>query len=253
MAGRLLVGTSGWSYDDWVGRLYPEGLGRTDWLRFYATRFCAVEVNVSFYRLPFLGMVRGWSTKVPHGFAFAAKGSRVVTHRLRLVDAQEQVARFHERMRELKGLEVVLWQLPPSLRRDERLLDRFLDILPPSPRRAVEFRHPSWWEGTGVGETLTAHHAAFCGVSHPRLPPDMPDTADFVYVRFHGLGARLYDHDYSEGELLPWVDAVCEVVASGRDAYVFFNNDSLAHAVKNACTFRRLVETRLGTDSNPRP
>ncbi len=241
MTGRLLIGTSGWSYDDWVGRFYPEGMARREWLSFYATRFPAVEVNASFYRLPFQNMVAGWSAKVPEGFVFAVKGSRVVTHRLRLREVEREVLRFHERMKGLKGLEVVLWQLPPSLKRDEALVDRFLEVLPPGPRRVIEFRHPSWWESEGVLEVLRRHRTAFCGVSHPRLPADIPDTADFAYVRFHGLGPRLYDYDYSMEELRPWVEAIARILASGRDAYVFFNNDYHANAVQNANSFRDAV------------
>jgi len=245
MKGRLLVGTSGWSYDDWVGLVYPEGLERTQWLAYYATRFSAVEINVSFYRLPFEGMVRGWSQRAPEGFVFAAKGSRLVTHRMRL-RAPDQVARFYERMQQLKGLEVVLWQLPPSLRCDLALLDEFLSALPPAPRCAVEFRHRSWWESEETANILCRHNAAFCGVSHPRLPPSFPFTADFCYVRFHGLGQRLYDYDYSKEEMAPVAGRVAEAIASGRDAYVFFNNDYHANAVKNAEVFNELVRQAVG-------
>lgn len=244
MSGRLFVGTSGWSYDDWVGRFYPEGLVRREWLSHYAGHFAAAELNVTFYRLPFRNMVAGWSRKVPEGFVFAAKGSRAVTHRLRLREAAGEVARFHERMRDLRGLAVVVWQLPPSLRCDAALLDEFLACLPPAPRRVVEFRHPSWWDDDATIRTLKKHNAAFCGVSHPRLPATMPDTANFAYIRFHGLGRKLYDYDYSEDELRPWAEVVSRVLASGRDAFVFFNNDFNANAVRNAQTFQALV--RLG-------
>lgn len=245
MAGRLLVGTSGWAYDDWVGRFYPDGMDRREWLAYYAAHFAAVELNVTFYRLPFRNMVAGWSRKVPEGFAFAAKGSRTVTHRLRLRGIEDEVARFHERLRDLRGLEVILWQLPPSLRSDAGLLDAFLAVLPPSPRRVVEFRHPSWWEDGETVRVLRRHRAAFCGVSHPRLPTSMPDVADFAYVRFHGLGQRLYDYNYSDEEFQTWADTVARFLGSGRDAYVFFNNDVCAKAVQNAHAFTRMVRNRL--------
>lgn len=241
MLGRLLVGTSGWAYDDWVGRFYPLGLDRNHWLSHYAKEFSCVELNVTFYRLPFANMIVGWSRKVPDEFVFIAKGSRVVTHRLRLRNAKDEVEKFEERLKDLKGLEVILWQLPPSLRADPDLLSEFISILPTKFRFVIEFRHVSWWENSRVAEVLKAHGAAFCGVSHPRLPDEMPDTADFAYIRFHGLGPRLYDYDYSEQELLPWAEKAALILASGRDVYAFFNNDYRANAVFNAKLFRSLV------------
>jgi len=247
--GRLLVGTSGWSYDDWIGRFYPEGLDRKDWLAAYARQFPAVELNVTFYRVPFENMIRGWNRRAPDGFVFAAKGNRVVTHRLRLREVEQEVSRFYERMQALRGLEVVLWQLPPSLRCDAGLLEEFLQVLPTGWRRAIEFRHRSWWEDPAVVRALSRHNSAFCGVSHPRLPAATPRTADFTYVRFHGLGPRLYDYEYSETELHEWIGRTVEDLADGRDAYVFFNNDFRANAVQNARMFRRLVLERLGDRS----
>lgn len=241
MIGRLLVGTSGWSYDDWDGVFYPTGLERSEWLGYYTRYFRAVELNVTFYRLPFINMVTSWARKVPKNFVFAAKGPRIVTHRLRLKSVNNEIEKFYSRMSGLPNLEVVLWQLPPSLHCDPNLLKEFLTMLPLTPRPAIEFRHPSWWENEETKRVLNVKNAAFCGISHPKLPSTFPDTADFAYIRFHGLHMRLYDYDYNEGELQPWVMKVTSFLSSGRDVYVFFNNDYHANAVRNARTFEKLV------------
>ena len=238
--GRLMVGTSGWWYKDWAGTFYPPGMQSREWLGFYAEHFKAVELNASFYRLPFKNMLKGMSNRVPQGFVFAAKGSRSVTHIRRLKDVQEQVARFYERMSMLSGLDVVLWQLPPSLKQDLDLLHDFLELLPASPRVAMEFRHESWWD-PGTVEVLKKFNAAFCAISHPKLPDTFMDSADFAYIRFHGLGQRLYDYDYSTEEMAPFALTAAQVLSSGRDVYAFFNNDFHANAIKNAQEFLALA------------
>lgn len=241
MSSRLLVGTSGWSYDDWIGRVYPEGLDRRDYLSYYSTIFNTVEINLTFYRTPFKNMVIGWGRKCPDDFVFSVKGSRLVTHYKKLSEVEEIVSRFYENLSNLKGLEVILWQLPPSMKSDPFLLDNFLCCLPKGMRYVIEFRHPSWWEDGEVVKVLSRHNAGFCGVSHPKLPSRFIDTSDFCYVRFHGLGQRLYDYDYSDNEMLIWVEVAREMIRVSKDVYIYFNNDYHANAVKNAKRFREMV------------
>lgn len=242
--GRLLVGTSGWWYKDWVDRFYPTDLEKAGWLEYYASRFPTVELNASFYRLPFENMLRGFSRKVPEGFVFAAKGSRSITHARRLRDTRDLVQRYYERMRLLRGLEVVLWQLPPSLKQDVELLESFLSLLPGSPLAVVEFRHPSWWDHR-TAAVLSRYGVGFCAVSHPRLPAEAFDTANFVYLRFHGLGKRLYDYDYSDDDMFPQVEIVVRALRQGKDVYAYFNNDYRANAIDNAKSFQAIVRRRL--------
>jgi uncharacterized protein YecE (DUF72 family) len=127
----VAVGTSGWSYEHWAGVFYPKGVPRTRWFESYASRFPTVEVNYTFYRLPSVGTVESWKRMAPEGFRFAAKGSRLVTHRLRLRNCEEAVGRFYERVSSLgERLGVVLWQLPPNLELEPALLQKFLSGLP---------------------------------------------------------------------------------------------------------------------------
>ncbi len=236
---RLHVGTSGWSYADWAGRFYPPGVKDADRLAYYATRFDTVEVNATFYRLPSQAMISAWNRRLGPEFHLVLKGSRVVTHRKRLAECEDSLALFAERAGRLERLRVILWQLPPTLRQDLALLERFLAALPPVARHALEFRHESWWSPEAA-RLLERHRAAFVAVSHPALPPTVLPTADQLYLRFHGLGPRLYDYAYSPAELEQWAERL-QPHLSGRTVYAFFNNDYNAQAPIDAEAFRDLL------------
>ena len=240
MAGnRIHVGTSGWTYDDWKGRFYPAGVKSADRLDYYAQRFDTVEVNATFYRLPNRAMIASWNRRLPEGFRLVLKGSRLITHTRRLHDCEDALRTFLERARELHRLKVILWQLPPTLQRDLPLLEAFLKRLPAWVSHAVEFRHESWWDDA-VAKLLAGHGTAFVSVSHPRLPAAVIPTASFLYVRFHGLGQRLYDYRYSASELSDWVQRITPHLRR-RELYAFFNNDYRAQAPDNATSFRTLL------------
>jgi len=237
----IYIGTSGWTYDDWAGVFYPEDVQGAGRLAYYATQFNTVEVNATFYRLPTQAMLDAWNRHLKRGFHLVLKGSRRITHNRRLKDCGEAVDTFFDRASQLKTLKVVLWQLPPGMQKNIERLDAFLKILPKKKvRHAVEFRHPSWWQDEEVDAVLNRHKAAFVSVSHPDLPAEVRPTADFLYVRFHGLGENLYQYDYSKRELNKWVKAVTPHL-KGRALYAFFNNDHDARAPKNAETFRDLL------------
>lgn len=234
------VGTSGWTYPDWQGPFYPPEVKGSERLTYYATRFDTVEVNATFYRLPTAAMVGAWNKRLGPDFHLVVKGSRQVTHYRRLRDCVGPLAVFLERIAPLHALRVVLWQLPPSLQRDDALLEAFLAALPITVRHAVEFRHPSWWDDA-VAALLAHHGAALVAVSHPRLPDAVVPTTDFLYVRFHGLGPRLYNYDYTGHELSGWAGRLRPHLA-GRTLYAFFNNDFRANAPRNAERLRALLQ-----------
>ena len=147
--GQIAIGTSGWSYDHWADRFYPTALPRSRWFEYYSGVFPTVEVNYSFYRLPSTATIERWRSESPEGFRFAVKGSQLITHRLRLRDCESAVERFFDRVTGLgERLGVVLWQLPPDLHRDDGLIDDFLGMLPRQVPVAVEFRDPSWLDGS---------------------------------------------------------------------------------------------------------
>ncbi len=232
---QLRIGTSGWTYDDWVGRFYPPAIKSADRLSYYAQRFNTVEINATFYRLPTDTMVSAWNRRLPGGFHLVVKGWRAITHFRKLADCGGVLNEFFERVGRLCALRVVLWQLPPSLHKDIQRLEGFLTLLPQQWRYAVEFRHASWWDAETV-EVLRRHGAAMAAISHPRLPDDLLPRTDLLYVRFHGLGRQLYRYDYSDAELQQWVDRLYPHLP-GRTLYAFFNNDFQANAPRNAQRF----------------
>jgi uncharacterized protein YecE (DUF72 family) len=236
--GRILVGTSGWQYDHWRGVLYPEGLARRLWLPRYAERFPTVELNATFYGLPTPEASRRWREGTPPGFAFAAKGSRYITHLKRLRDPARALHRFFRALRPLgPRLEVVLWQLPPRFRPDLGRLEAFLRRLPGGVRHAFEFRDPAWYD-EAVCRVLHRHGAAFC--EHDlvdRSPPRA--TGGFRYLRFHGTSAG-YGGLYGEARLRPWADDLRRWRRRG-DAFVYFNNDLGGCAVKDALALATLL------------
>lgn len=230
--GRLLVGTSGWSYEHWRGGFYPQELPAHDRLAYYAGHFDTVEINATFYGLPSGQTVRAWHDSVPEDFVFAVKGSRYLTHMRKLAEPAEPVQRLFERVRPLAAkLGPVLWQLPPFLQRDDALLAAFLEGLPLDVRHAVEFRHESWLEPAVFG-ILEDRNVAAVHVSGDFLRTDLNPTADFTYVRFHGT--TRYHGSYTGAHLAPFVRFMEERLAGGFDCYAYFNNDAEGHAPVDA-------------------
>lgn len=245
MRARFLCGTSGYSYDHWRDVFYPAHTRAGERLAFYATRFPAVELDVTFYRLPTREVFAGWRDKTPDGFRFALKGSRVITHFKRLAGAGDTVRAFFEHASVLGDkLEVVLWQLPPSMAADIGRLDAFCAIAAEETRarQAFEFRHPSWF----AEETYAVLHSRGFGLCVANSPAGAsPDTltADFTYLRFHG-GSTLPDAAYSDAELAAWAHAARRRLDAGCDVYAFFNNDAHAYAPADARRMTALVGER---------
>ena len=240
---RVLVGTSGWSYKHWQGRFYPEGLKSTDWLEYYTKHFPTVEVNASFYRLPFEGMISGWTRKTPSRFRFVFKGSRKMTHFQKLGNVSESVQLLLERLEPLREkILCILWQLPPSLKQDQKLLEEFLAQLPESYRYAMEFRHTSWINDNSFC-LLSKYRVAHCTVSAPKLPCNLTVTTDFAYIRFHGIQGW-YNYNYSEEDLLWWRDEILKIGEETERVLAYFNNDFEANAVRNALRLQDLLKTR---------
>jgi uncharacterized protein YecE (DUF72 family) len=238
----VLVGTSGWSYDHWVGVLYPKSATSLERLDAYARHFRTVEVNNTFYRWPKDEVFSTWRERSPGGFVFSAKASRGLTQFRKLNDPVPWLERMEaglSRLGEKRG--VTLYQLPPHFPINLDRLDGFLAVVPSGERAAVEFRHSTW----DVEETfavLERHGAAYCVMSGANLPCVLRATADFVFVRLHGPDrSRMYAGSYSEDDLRWWADRIGEWRSQGRDVYAYFNNDGHGHAVRNALRLRELV------------
>jgi len=235
------IGTSGWHYDHWRYRFYPEKLAKADWLEFYAGHFTTVELNNSFYRLPSENAFATWYKSSPANFIFAVKVSRFITHIKRLRNSEEPLDTFITRAKGLgEKLGPLLYQLPPNMHRDDDRLESFLSILPQGMKHVFEFRHQSWLEEK-VFEILHKYNAGLCVFDMPAMTCPLVTTADFAYVRFHG-GAELYSSCYSDEELADWAKRLAGLAADLKAIYIYFNNDVQGFAVKNALTLHSYLQ-----------
>ncbi len=238
------MGCSGWHYGDWRGVVYPAELPPRQWFSHYATLFDTVELNATFYRLPAPDIVRGWRDQAPPGFLYAVKLGSYASHRKKLRDPEQWLSNHLDRVRRLGDtLGPTLVQLPPRWRRNVERLSRFLAMIPPAQRWAVEIRDPSWLHDD-VLATLRRHRVALC--LHD-LVPDHPLelTAGWTYLRFHGPDALRdrYRGAYGPDRLGPLAEQARAWLAEGVDVYAYFNNDYDGHAVTDATWFRTALES----------
>ncbi|OGS41883.1 MAG: hypothetical protein A3K67_01900 [Euryarchaeota archaeon RBG_16_62_10] len=266
-----LIGCSGWSYDDWVGRFYPADLAKKkgEWLSYYSRFFPTVEINSTFYRVPNEFIVNSWIERGRQrpGFEFSVKLPQIVTHESILKEdgekAAAQASSFEDicvrPLAEAGLLGGVLIQLTPyfkfvgpeSLGRLRTLL-QMVDT--EAYDYAVEFRHRSWLNergneiGADVVETLQEFGAANVIVDGPGFPVTRSLTAKHAYVRFHGRNYDIwykdeaeddyrinrYDYLYTHELLEPWKPRLEEIVSNSERTRIYFNNHGRAKAVKNA-------------------
>ena len=254
----ILIGTSGYSYDDWVGPVYPPDLPKRDWLSFYASEFPTTELNTTFYRLPNRGMLAAIAAKVPDGFLFSVKAFQGITHERE--DPGPQIEQFTTALAPLIDagkFACVLVQFPYSFHANPanraylgRLREGFGDL-----PVVVEFRSREWIEERTF-EELRALQLGFCCVDQPPFPSLVPPvavaTGPVAYVRFHGRNAakwwqheeawERYDYTYSDEELAEWVPKVRQLDAEAPLTLVYMNNHWHGQAVGTARQFRRLLE-----------
>jgi uncharacterized protein YecE (DUF72 family) len=272
-AGEIRVGTSGWLYRHWRGRFYPAGLRQRDELAYLAARLPTVEVNGTFYSLTRPEACDGWRQQVPPGFVFALKGSRYITHMLKLRNFGPALANFCASgiLRLGATLGPILWQLPPQLPFDPERTRTFLAALPRSVeemerlarghdarttgraaltapdgrdarvRHAFEVRHPTWL-GPEALELLRAFDVALVAAhTAGKHPESVERTASFAYARLHGAAA-LYSGRYDDGALAAWAARARQWAAAGDDVYIYFDNDAEADAPRDAIRLRELTE-----------
>lgn len=214
---KLIAGTSGYAFKEWKGSFYPEDLHQDGWLGFYATKFPAVEINNTFYRLPKEKVLLDWAAQVPEQFTFAIKASQRITHFARLKPESAELVEYLLRTTSVLGnrLGPVLFQLPPNLKKEGERLRAFLAALPKGRRYAIEFRHESWFE-PDVVDALREHDVALCIAEQEDFKSPVLATASWGYVRLHRL-------DYDAAALGTW--ATCVAGQPWSEAYVFFKHD----------------------------
>jgi uncharacterized protein YecE (DUF72 family) len=237
------IGCSGWNYADWRnGVFYPPRLPERRWLAFYAERFDTVELNTTFYHLPKRETVARWAAETPDGFIFSVKVSRYLTHVVRLRNTGRHLALLLERIEplvEAGKLGPLLWQLPPTFRRDDDRLSAALAELPNNLRHAIEFRHESWFADE-VLDLLRDSGVALVVADRPEVEAYQRRqlTANFAYVRFHH-GSRGRRGNYSRTELEAWAYTL-RGWSADRKVFAYFNNDWEGFAPANAATLIRL-------------
>lgn len=238
---RIRVGTSGYSYREWKPGFYPDGCPARRWLAYYASRLDTVELNGTFYRLPAEKTVVNWKEQVEGDFEFAVKGSRFITHMLKLHDAEQGLERFLTPVMLLgERLGPMLFQLPPRFECNPERLKAFIEMLPQTIEPVFEFRDPSWYCDS-IYRILETHnipmtHAHMGDWLGPRFL-----TGDVAYVRLHGTSSW-FKGKYSPqflGALASWLED-----ARVRKAYVFFNNTTGLDAIENALHLNALLKPR---------
>lgn len=249
LSGAIRVGTSGWSYKEWVGIFYPS---EDRMFSFYTKVFNTTEINSTFYSYPTAALVRGWQRSAPAGFKFTAKVPREITHKRKLeasVENRRSLEKFIELMRPLRDdgkLGPLLLQLPPSLRKSAPLLKKFFEILPSGFEYAVEFREESWLCGE-VFDLLRDYGVAYVIVDEPLLPAIIEVTSDIAYIRWHGRGRHpWYNYRYKEEELQEWVPRVRDLMSRVAELYCLFNNHFYGYAALNALQLLRLLGMQNG-------
>src|SRR5947208_6504447 len=264
------IGISGWRYDPWRKVFYPEGLPHRRELEFCGRHFPTVRSNGTFYsrqRHEYFGQ---WYAETPAGFVLAVKGSRYITHMLRLSNIEKPLANFFAsgilNLRDKLG--PFLWQFPPMFRFDAQRLEQFFKLLPRTSsealalarrrdarmtgrsrlaidanrplRHAIEIRHPSFMTGEFVALLRKHDIGLVVADTAGKWPRMFHITADFVYVRLHG-DIKIYTSGYSERALASWARRIRAWDRDGRDVYVYFDNDVKVKAPFDALNLMRKV------------
>jgi uncharacterized protein YecE (DUF72 family) len=270
--GRTWIGISGYDYPNWRAAFYPPDLPRRRWLAHASRIFDSIELNGTFYSLKSPDVFRRWAAETPdRGFVFAIKGSRFITHMLKLRRFERPLANFWSSglLRLGATLGPILWQLPPQLPFDGERARRFFGAVPRDVaaaerlarrhdarttgraalrapdgrnariRHAVEVRHPSWLADRAL-ETLRALDVALVAADTAgKYPLCLERTGRFAYVRLHG-SSTLYASRYRDAELAVWAQRITAWSGAGDDVYVYFDNDARGHAPHDALRLETL-------------
>ena len=270
--GRVRIGISGYDYKPWRGKFYPETLASRHWLRYAASIFDTIELNGTFYSLKSPDVFRRWVSEVPPSFLFSVKGSRFITHNLKLRNASGALANFYASgvlaLGRMTG--PFLWQLPATYQFDRARIADFLALLPRDSleaaelarghderlrrgalteastrvryRHAFEVRHPSYFTNE-FADLLRERDIGFVVADTAgKFPYAETVTSRFVYVRLHG-SRQLYVSGYTDDELAMWAGRIERWRRDGRDVYVYFDNDVQVHAPFDAIRLRELLSS----------
>lgn len=259
--GDVLIGTSGFSYEDWKGHFYSETIKKSDMLSYYATRFNTVEINSTYYAIPSPASFNRMIEKTPEGFTFVVKMNKDITHSPEVITSSvgsyiQSIQPFITENR----LGCILAQYPWSFKCTStnvariRQLREMMGDLP----IVIEFRNIEWISDKAF-EFLSKHDLGFCCVDEPPLEGLIPhiavSTSRIGYMRFHGRNSakwwehdeawQRYDYRYTAIEMQEWVPKIKDISEKTEKTFVFFNNHYKAQAVDNAEEFKIMLQDAL--------
>lgn len=251
----IRFGTSGFSYDDWIGPVYPENLSKGQWLEFYAQEFDTVELNVTYYRVPSAKTSAGWVDRTPDGFLFSVKANKSITHE-RMAPEFEVFRVGIAPMVDSGKLACVLAQFPYSFHPTPENISYLAQVregLMDIPT-VIEFRDQAW-VSEETFSLLEKLDFGFCAVDEPRLRGLMPPVArasgPVSYVRFHGRNAEKwwkhehawerYDYTYSKEELEEWVPQILELDAPDALVLLYANNHYRGQSIDTIRKLRKML------------
>ena len=254
----IYLGTSGFSYNDWVGNFYPTGIPKREWLTYYAREFNACEVNSSYYALPQPSTLKAMAEKTDEDFLFCFKANQEMTHQ------REDNARIFEAFHQVLEPVIadgkfgcILAQFPYSFRLNRHnwdYLKLFRERLGELPV-VVEFRNAQW-VSSEVFDWLRHLDLGFCCVDEPQLPNLLPPLAEATsktgYVRFHGRNSakwweheqayERYDYSYSPSELSEWLPKIQKLDSAAEKTFIFTNNHWRGQAVGTIRQLRLMLD-----------
>jgi uncharacterized protein YecE (DUF72 family) len=240
--GNILVGTSGYTYDSWKGRFYPEDLPKAQWMHYYTQHFKTLEINATFYRFFSKEIYQKWYDKTPDDFVFVIKGPKLITHQKKLVDIEGALKDFIDQCSGLQHkLGCILWQFAASFTatpQNCQKLTSFFEKLPKDCKFVIELRDTSWFTSDSL-KLLKQYHIGFVINDTPAFDVTEKVTSDIIYIRFHGPQA-LYASSYSEETLREWSQKIIQW-KNDHDVFCFFNNDMSGYAIQNAQVLKRLM------------
>lgn len=231
------IGTSGFQYTEWKGTFYPEDMPTAKMLPYFAERLPTTEINYTFHRIPSAKTIEGWYKATPGEFRFSLKAPQKVTHWQKLRNCGDTLRYFHQVITDLeRKLGCVLFQLPPTLKKDAALLKDFLVDIPDGMRAAFEFREPGWFSDD-IYELLKSKNLALCIAESENLSTPQVTTADYGYL-------RLRREDYQSADVTRWAEFVKTKEGAWSDAYVYFKHEESGIGPKLAQEMIGLVTTR---------
>lgn len=254
--GKLLIGTQGFAFDDWVGPFYPPGTAKRAYLEAYAAQLPTVEIDSTFYASPRASVVEGWRDRTPDGFVFSAKFPRSITHDKKLDRALPEAEGFVARMQLLgEKLGVLTLQFAYDFSPEYfDALDTFLARIPEGPRYAVEVRNRKWFEQP-LHEMLSSHNAALVLQDLYYMPKLDWATADFSVVRWLGRRKDIEKFDRIQidrtDDMRSWSDTVMGFIRQGIDLYGYFNNHYAGHSPASARQFADMLGFELRPAGGP--